>query len=76
MTAQYKQIVVFHHLRTRLLINLTTINLCQFIANSIYIYIKHFAWEDQREKECYIFHKVAKVENKALCGIYRTMWNI
>ena len=42
-------------------------------------YIKHFAWEDQREKECYIFHKVARwkikhyVEYIELCGIYSTV---
>ena len=45
-------------------------------------YIKYFAWEDQREKECYIFHKVARLKIKhyveyiELCGIYRTMWYI
>ena len=46
----------------------------------IYIYIKHFAWEDQREKECYIFHKVARWKIKhyveyiePLCGIYSTV---
>ena len=32
----------------------------QAITIYIYIYIKYFVWEDQREKECYIFHKVAR----------------
>ena len=43
------------------------------------LYIKYFVWEDQREKECYIFHKAAKwkikhyVEYIELRGIYSTV---
>ena len=57
-----------------------------FIYIYIYIhiiYIKYFAWEDQREKECYIFHKVARwkikhsLENtvmKTICVICYCYW--
>ena len=33
---------------------------CQVYIRVAYIYIKHFAWEGSKGKECYIFHKVAR----------------
>ena len=50
-----------------------------YIYIYMYVYIKYFAWEVQREKECHIFHKVARwkikhyVEYIELCGIYSTV---
>ena len=59
------------------------IYMCVYIYIYIYMYvyicIKYFAWEDQREKGCYIFHKAARwkikhyVEYIELCGIYSTV---
>ena len=32
------------------------------------IYIKNFAWEDQRQKRCYIFHIVPQGVNVLYCN--------
>ena len=38
----------------------------------VYIYIKNFAWEDQRQKQCYIVHIALQGVNCAMLFIYRT----
>ena len=38
----------------------------------VYIYIKNFAWEDQRQKQCYIVHIAPQGVNSAILFIYRT----
>ena len=38
----------------------------------IYIYIKNFVWEDQRRKQCYIFHIAPQGVNSAILFVYKT----
>ena len=38
----------------------------------IYIYIKNFAWEDQRWKQCCIVHIALRGVNSATLFVYRT----
>ena len=38
----------------------------------MYIYIKNFVWEDQRQKWCYIVHIALRGVNSAILFIYRT----
>ena len=38
------------------------------------IYIKNFAWEDQRQKQCYIVHIARRGVNSAILFVYRTRY--
>ena len=38
----------------------------------MYIYIKNFAWGDQRQKQCYIVHVAPRGVNSAILFVYRT----
>ena len=41
---------------------------------SIFSYIKNFAWEDQKRKQCYIVHIAQWGVNSAILFIYRTRY--
>ena len=43
--------------------------------SGLYIYIKHFSWEDQRKKWCYIVHIAPQGVCSAILFVYRT-WNM
>ena len=43
-----------------------------YIYTYIIIYIKNFAWEDQRRKRCYIIHIALQGVNSAIFFVYRT----
>ena len=46
-------------------------NFCQ-LPYTVYIYIKNFAWEDQRRKQYYTVHIAPGGVNSAILFVYRT----